>query len=86
MACIEQRPVAKTFNISGQEKIDYIDLIRAVKETSGAHAQIVRIPYSVFWMLLWVYGLFDRDPPFTTSQLEALVTPDVWVRLCEERR
>ncbi len=31
MACIEQRPAGKAYNISGQEKIDYIDLIRAVK-------------------------------------------------------
>ncbi len=38
----------------------------------------MRIPYSLFWALLWIYGLFDRDPPFTTKQLEALVTPDVF--------
>ena len=78
MACVEQRPVGKTFNISGQEKIDYVDLIRAVKGACGARAPIVRIPYSMFWALLWAYGLFDRDPPFTTKQLEALVTPDVF--------
>ena len=77
MACIERRP-SGTYNISGQEKIDYIDLIRAVKEATGARAPIVRIPYSLFWTLLWVYGLFDRDPPFTTKQLQALVTPDVF--------
>jgi uncharacterized protein YbjT (DUF2867 family) len=78
MACIEQRPAGKTFNISGQEKIEYIELIRAVKEACGARAQIVPIPYWAFWALLWIYGLFDRDPPFTTKQLEALVTPDVF--------
>jgi nucleoside-diphosphate-sugar epimerase len=77
MACIERRP-SGTYNISGQEKIDYIDLIRAVKEATGARAPIVRIPYSLFWTLLWAYGLFDRDPPFTTKQLQALVTPDVF--------
>jgi len=78
MACIEQRPVGKAYNISGQEKIDYIDLIRAVKEVSGAKTRIVRVPYSAFWLMLYVYGLFDRDPPFTTKQLEALATPDVF--------
>ena len=78
MACIAQRPTGKIYNISGQEKIDYIDLIRAVKDACGATAPIVRIPYSAFWLLLWAYGLFDRDPPFTTKQLEALVTPDVF--------
>ena len=78
MACIEQRPTGKTYNIAGQEKIDYIDLIRAVKEATGAAAPIMHIPYSMFWLLLRIYSLVDRDPPFTTSQLEALVTPDVF--------
>jgi hypothetical protein len=27
---------------------------------------------------LKVYGLVDRNPPFTTKQLEALVTPDIF--------
>jgi nucleoside-diphosphate-sugar epimerase len=78
MGCIERRPAGEAYNISGLERIDYIDLIRAVKEASGARAAIVRIPYGAFWLLLFVYGLFDRDPPFTTKQLEALVTPDVF--------
>ena len=78
MACIAQRPTAKAYNISGQEKIDYIDLIRAVKDAARARTRIVRIPYALFWIMLYVYALFDRDPPFTTTQLEALVTPDVF--------
>jgi len=78
MACIEQRPVGKIYNISGQERIDYIDLIRALKEASGARAPIVRIPYRLFWLLLYAYGLINRDPPFTIKQLEALVTPDIF--------
>jgi nucleoside-diphosphate-sugar epimerase len=78
MACIEQRPPGKIFNISGQEKVDYVDLIRAVKEAARARAMIVHVPYRLFWAMLHVYGLFDRDPPFTTKQLEALVTPDVF--------
>jgi nucleoside-diphosphate-sugar epimerase len=66
------------YNISGQERIDYIDLIRAVKEATGAKARIVKIPYRMFWMMLKVNALFDKDPPFTSKQLEALVTPDVF--------
>ena len=77
-SCIEHRPNNGIYNISGQEKIDYIDLMREVKRACGAHAAIMRIPYRLFWSLLWTYGLFDRDPPFTTKQLEALVTPDVF--------
>lgn len=66
------------FNISGRQKIDYIDLIRAIKATVGARTPIIKIPYSVFWALLKIYAVFDENPPFTTSQLEALVTPDVF--------
>ena len=49
-----------------------------MKDGDRARAPIVRIPYGVFWALLKAYALFDRDPPFTTKQLEALVTPDVF--------
>ena len=78
IACIEQRPVDGIYNISGQEKVDYIDLIRNLRSAIGARARIVRIPYWLFWCLLTVYGWFDRDPPFTIKQLEALVEPDVF--------
>ena len=66
------------YNITGQERIDYIDLIRAVKRATAAKARIQKIPYSVFWSLLKVNSLFDRDPAFTVGQLKALVTPDVF--------
>lgn len=66
------------YNISGLAKIDYIDLIRTLKEVTGAKAAIVKIPYSLFDALLRLYALVDRDPPFTVTQLEALVTPDVF--------
>lgn len=67
-----------TYNITGQERIDYIDLIRAVKKATGAKARIVRIPYRVFWLLLKINSLWDKNPAFTARQLEALVTPDVF--------
>ncbi len=78
ISSIDQRPNNAVYNISGQEKINYIDLMREVKRACGARAAIMRIPYSLFWGLLWIYGLFDRNAPFTTKQLEALVTPDVF--------
>ncbi|MDR3375329.1 MAG: NAD(P)-dependent oxidoreductase [Ancalomicrobiaceae bacterium] len=78
IAAIERPRPGEAFNITGQQSIDYIDLIRAVKTAVGAKAAIVRIPYSLFWLLLTIYALFDRNPPFTTKQLEALVTPDVF--------
>jgi nucleoside-diphosphate-sugar epimerase len=67
-----------TYNITGQERIDYIDLIRAVKKATGAKARIQTIPYSLFWTLLKVNALFDKNPAFTVGQLKALVTPDIF--------
>jgi nucleoside-diphosphate-sugar epimerase len=66
------------YNITGQERIDYIDLIRAVRQATGARATIVRIPYRAFWLLLKTNSLWDKNPAFTARQLEALVTPDVF--------
>ena len=77
MSCIERRPTGD-YNITGLEPIDYVDLIRAVREACGASSRIVPVPYPLFWSMLFVYGLFSRDPPFTTKQLQALVTPDVF--------
>lgn len=74
-ACLRDRREG-AWNISGQQKIDYIDLMRAVKRATGAGTPIVPIPYGLFRLLLQAYALVDSDPPFTTSQLEALVTPD----------
>src|SRR5271170_6095185 len=66
------------YNITGQERIDYIDLIRAVKKATRAKAHLQKIPYNLFWGLLKINSLFDKNPPFTVKQLEALVTPDVF--------
>ena len=76
LACVDDFRPGEIHDISGQEKITYIDLIRAVRDACGAKARIVRIPYTVFWWLLRVYAVIDKDPPFTTRQLEALVIPE----------
>jgi hypothetical protein len=30
----------------------------------------------LFYALLWTWALFDKNPPFTTQQLQALVAKD----------
>ncbi|HMS05528.1 MAG TPA: NAD(P)-dependent oxidoreductase [Burkholderiaceae bacterium] len=76
LSCIERRVPNGTFNISGHEKVDYVDIIRAIKRATGARTPIVHIPYRLFHGLLWVWGQFDRNPPFTTQQLQALIARD----------
>lgn len=76
ISCIENAGHQGTFNISGHEKVDYIDIIRQIKSSTGARTPIVRIPYGLFYALLWTWGLFDKNPPFTTQQLAALSAKD----------
>jgi len=76
ISCIENRVKDGIYNISGHEKVDYIDIIREIKHATGARTLITKIPYSVFYALLWIWGIFDRTPPFTTQQLAALGAKD----------
>ena len=76
ISCIEKNIGSSVYNISGHEKIDYIDIIRAIKRVTHAGALILNIPYSVFYALIWTWGLFDKNPPFTTQQLAALSAKD----------
>lgn len=75
-SCIERKGPDGVFNISGHEKVDYIDIIREIKSATGARARIVRIPFALFHALLRTWAVFDRNPPFTTQQLAALVAKD----------
>lgn len=77
VAAIRERATG-AYNISGQERIDYVDLIRAMKRATRARTPIVRIPYGLFALMLRAYGLVSSNPPFTEKQLKALSTPDVF--------
>lgn len=76
ISCIENNIKDGIYNISGHEKIDYIDMIRVIKTAIKAKTPIVRIPYTLFYGLIWTWALFDKNPPFTTQQLAALSTKD----------
>jgi len=76
ISCIENRVSEGVYNISGHEKVDYIDIIRQIRDVTGTKTAVVKIPYWFFYFLLWFWALFDKKPPFTTQQLEALVAKD----------
>jgi len=78
LACIAKRLPSQSYNISGKEKIAFIDIIRKIKVAKKSLCLLVRLPYHLFYFLLAVYALFDRDPPFTTTQLKALVIDEVF--------
>jgi nucleoside-diphosphate-sugar epimerase len=74
--CIENRPTGKVYDLVGNERIDYIDIIRAIRDIKHLRTPIVRIPYGLFDALLRLYALFSDKPPFTSSQLKALTAGD----------
>ncbi len=76
-ACIEQRATG-TYDISGLEQLTYGKLIETMHRIVKPRARLVHIPYSLFWGLLWTYALVNKNPPFTTRQLEALVIPETF--------
>jgi nucleoside-diphosphate-sugar epimerase len=76
VSCIRSRIAGERFNITGLERVDYVDIIREIKRATHADARIVHIPYGLFRALLKVWSIFDRNPPFTADQLKALVAPD----------
>jgi nucleoside-diphosphate-sugar epimerase len=76
ISCIEHRIKDGIYNISGHEKIDYIDIIRNIKRVTGAKALVTKIPYGLFYALIWTWALVDKNPPFTTQQLAALSAKD----------
>ena len=76
ISCMQSRRGRGIYNISGHEKIDYIDMIRDIKRAIGARTLILRIPCALFHALLWTWALFDKNPPFTTQQLAALTAKD----------
>jgi nucleoside-diphosphate-sugar epimerase len=76
ISCIDKRGAPGIYNISGHEKVDYIDIIREIRRATGARTPIVRIPYRLFHGMLWLWSRIDSNPPFTTQQLAALVAKD----------
>lgn len=76
ISCIENNIQTGIYNITGHDKVDYIDIIRQIKKATGVSTPIVKVPYSLFYALLWFWGKFDDNPPFTTQQLAALVAKD----------
>lgn len=76
ISCIENNIAPGLYNISGHEEVDYIDIIREIKRAIRANTPIIKIPYSIFYGLLWTWSLFDKNPPFTTQQLAALSAKD----------
>lgn len=76
IACMEEQPDGEVYNITGKERIDYVDIIRTIKRTKRLRTLIIHIPMWFFAFLLRFYALFSKKPPFTADQLKALAAGD----------
>lgn len=74
--CLETRISGKDYDISGLEKINYVDIISYLKKNNNSKTVIMKIPYRLFEFLLRIWSLFDHDPPFTADQLKAMTGYD----------
>lgn len=74
--CIETLPDGQVFDICGDTRVDYVDIIRTIKRAKGLKTPIVHIPLGLFRWLLRAFALFSRKPPFTAAQLDALTAGD----------
>ncbi|WP_130619622.1 NAD-dependent epimerase/dehydratase family protein [Dyella amyloliquefaciens] len=74
--CIENRPNGDVYDVVGDTRIDYVDIIKTIKAAKDLRTPIVHIPYGLFRFLLKVYALFSGKPPFTADQLKALTAGD----------
>ena len=64
----------------------YLDIVKQIKRVTRSHSLVLPIPYTLFHALLRLYAWFDRNPPFTVSQLEALVIDESFEELDWESR
>ena len=74
--CMEMQPAGDIYDVVGDTRIDYIDIIKTIKKAKKLRTPIVHIPYGLFHFLLRVYALFSGKPPFTATQLTALTAGD----------
>jgi nucleoside-diphosphate-sugar epimerase len=74
--CIETQPAGNVYDVVGDTRIDYVDIIKTIRQAKRLRTPIVHIPYGLFRLLLRVYALFSGKPPFTADQLKALTAGD----------
>jgi nucleoside-diphosphate-sugar epimerase len=76
IVALEREPEGAIYDVVGDTRIDYVDIIRTIKRVKQLRTPIVHIPYQLFRLLLQTYALFSSKPPFTAAQLEALTAGD----------
>ena len=75
-SCIDDNSIKGTYNITGLEKIKYLDLMRILRKVKSAWTMFIFLPIPIFNFLLKFWAFLTNKPAFTSSQLEALTAGD----------
>ena len=73
---LENPSIKGIYNISGLEKINYIDLMSMMKYLSRSNTIFIFLPIKLFEFLLRIWSFVSSNPAFTPSQLKALTGGD----------
>ncbi len=80
ISCINNN-MEGVYDISGLEEVEYIEIIKLIRYSIGSYSLIIKMPITVFKFLLKMYSIFDKNPPFTSDQAEALITPETFPKI-----
>lgn len=73
LSMIKKPQMGQTFNISGLEVVTFIDMIKTIKKVKKAKTVILKVPFPIFYLSLFIVEKIIPSPPFTTQQLSALI-------------
>lgn len=76
LKCLERGARNSVHNVIGHERIDFIDILRAIARQKGLKRLMLKVPLPLFRAMLAVSAALSRKPPFTTEQLDALIAGD----------
>jgi uncharacterized protein YbjT (DUF2867 family) len=76
LVMMERQPDGAVYDLTGPDRVDYIDMIRIIRDAKGLRIPIVRVPIPVFSAMLRVAALLTPKPPFTADQLKSLTAGD----------
>ncbi len=82
---INMKPKNKIYNISGKEKIYFIDLLKEIARASKKHRFFLRIPIPIFSLLLRVYSFLFRIH-YIPDQLNAMTAGDIFELIDWEKK
>lgn len=77
-AAAKRMPGNKIYNLIGNEKIFYVDLIKTLAKVKNIKRLILPLPISLFSFLMNAHAKITRSQPFTKDQLKALIAGDVF--------